>query len=182
MKNKKILISSILVLILILAVVGYSYSKWSVTKEQTNVNVLNVGCLETTFTEKNVISLEDTYPISDAEGMNLTPVEYTITNKCNDTKKLQLNLEILQSINPLTASQVKYSFNGQTPALINSLTSSTKTLSNATASYLIGNDTLETGATKTYSLRLWIDEKETTTSASNKTFDTKLVFTTSYGK
>lgn len=180
--EKKVVIVGLITLILLIGLGGYSYSKWSVTKEQKNVNVLNVGCLETTFTEKNVISLIETYPITDNEGMNLTPVEYTITNKCNDAKKIQLNLEVLQSTNPLTASQVKYSFNNSTPALVNSLTTATKTLSNSTASYLLGNDTLEKGATKTYSLKLWIDEKETTSSASNKTFDTKLVFTTSYGK
>jgi len=45
--------------------------------------------------EANDITLNPTYPISDASGLALTPYDFTITNKCDEAIDYQIALETI---------------------------------------------------------------------------------------
>ena len=79
MKNKKIIILVILILISILTLIGSSYALLTKTFTSKKLSV-EVGTLKVDFTEGNAINLDNTKPMSDSDGLNTTPYTFTITN------------------------------------------------------------------------------------------------------
>ena len=79
MKNKKIIILIILILISILTLIGSSYALLTKTFTSKKLSV-EVGTLKVDFTEGNAITLDNTKPMSDSDGLNTTPYTFTITN------------------------------------------------------------------------------------------------------
>ena len=79
MKNKKIIILIILILISILTLIGSSYALLTKTFTSKKLSV-EVGTLKVYFTEGNSINLDNTKPMSDSDGLNTTPYTFTITN------------------------------------------------------------------------------------------------------
>lgn len=180
--KKRNLFIFVCVLTSLIGVIGYTYSKWSVGFAQNEVNVLNVSCFETTLTENSYINLENTYPMKDSDGLNTTPLSFTLTNNCKLDQNIQINLEILNGANNFAPSQIKYSLDDLPPQFLNTLTETTKTLDNASISFNLHNDVIQKDTTHTYNLKMWVDENETVESASNKNLETKITVITSYGK
>ena len=79
MKNKKIIILIILILISILTLIGSSYALLSKTFTSKKLSV-EVGTLKVDFTEGNAITMDNAMPMTDENGMNTTPYTFTITN------------------------------------------------------------------------------------------------------
>ena len=79
MKNKKIIILIILILISILTLIGSSYALLTKTFTSNKLSV-EVGTLKVDFTEGNAINLDNTKPMSDSDGLNTTPYTFTRTN------------------------------------------------------------------------------------------------------
>ena len=79
MKNKKIIILIILILISILTLIGSSYALLTKTFTSKKLSV-EVGTLKVDFTEGNAINLDNTKPMNDNDGLNTTPYTFTITN------------------------------------------------------------------------------------------------------
>ena len=162
-KRKKLLIV-IGVLLGITLAIGLTYASWLLTKTQTNSNVVSAKCLDISISnEANDINLENEYPISDEEGMNLTPYTFTITNNCNSKIDYQIALESIgNETNALLPSSLKAVLNSNTPKTLNNYTSVDPTISGAYAAYKLTTGTLaaknQTGDSATYNLRLWIDE------------------------
>ena len=96
-KRKTAILIILIVLILGCILLGISYAFWQLTYKQNDFDTLGVNCFELTLTnEQNDINLQSAYPISDEEGMILTPYTFTITNTCNTYAYYQVNLEELQ--------------------------------------------------------------------------------------
>ena len=79
MKNKKIIILIILILISILTLIGSSYALLTKSFKSEKLS-MQVGTLKVDFTEGNAITLDNTKPMSDSDGLNTTPYTFTITN------------------------------------------------------------------------------------------------------
>ena len=79
MKDKKIILLIILVLISVITLISSSYAL--LTKLFTGDRVsMQVGTLKVDFTEGNSINLDNTIPMSDSDGEKTTPYTFTITN------------------------------------------------------------------------------------------------------
>ena len=79
MRNKKIILLIILILISILTLIGSSYALLTKTFTSKKLSV-EIGTLKVDFTEGNAINLDNTKPMSDSDGLNTTPYTFTITN------------------------------------------------------------------------------------------------------
>jgi hypothetical protein len=122
------------ILLCISLVIGTSYALWSINHTQVNKNDLATGCFSTTFTEANDINLSNAFPVTDTDGKKLTPYTFTITNTCTIAANYQINLEVLNTTTA-GAAYIKTELNNDTPALLSSLTTVTKTLDTASAAY-----------------------------------------------
>ena len=74
MQKKKINMI-VLVVSVILMLIGLSYGYYLLNKVQENNNIAGSKCFNLKFTnEKNAISLDNMYPISDEEGLRLLAI------------------------------------------------------------------------------------------------------------
>ena len=187
MKNKKTVITVISIVAVLLVIIGVTYAYWLVTKTQTNQNVISSGCLDISLTgEKNDITLTDQFPLSDEDGMELTPYEFTVTNNCTTSVDYQVNLESIgEEATAIKASAIKVALNDE----IKQLTTGGNvepTLSEAYESNMILYGTLAGSSeeteedTVTYELRIWIDA-DAPISEQNKTFQSKISVTIGQG-
>src|SRR5574344_349433 len=163
-KSIKILLIVIGILLVVALGIGMSYAYWTINLTQTTANNIDTGCFSITFADKNNISLTNQFPVSDSEGLTNTPYSFTINNTCTINAKYQIDLETLNTTT-LDLSHVKVAINksskSSSPALLNSFSSITTTLDNASDSRNIETGLLNAGASKTYELRLWVDEATT---------------------
>lgn len=151
-KNRVLLL---LILAFLIVIVAFSVSIFSFAQKGTKDNVVNFGSLALTLSEGTEISLSDTYPMTDSEGVALTGYSFTLENTgtANATYSIYLdNVAVDSSDTKLDDKYVKY-------ALV-------KNSSTATAKYLtsLGSDkaraidtgTLNSRAKNTYNLKLWV--------------------------
>ena len=190
-KKRNILVLTVL-LIGVVAIIGVSYALWSLNLIQTGQNDIASSCFNITFTDKNNISLQKAYPILDEDGKKLTPYEFTITNTCDSYASFNVNLEVLNTTTLTNNDAVKVMISSKTGAtekeintnLLSSYKTTTKTLDNAKTSFNLTTGYLNAEESKTYTLRLWLDENVdmNTEGVQNAKFSSKVVVTTSYAE
>ena len=180
--EKKDLSKVLLILGVIVAVVGVSYALWRVSFSSTNDNSLTATCFNVSFTDQNNISIEKAYPLTDEDGKKLTPYTFTITNNCDTYASYDINLEVLNTSTLTNMNYIKMSLDDDILSLVSSLDVTTKTLSNASSAYKIKTSYLNAKESKTYNLRLWLDENVTgeTKDVQNNTFTSKITVNASY--
>ena len=185
MKNQKTRIAIISVVALLLVLIGVTYAYWLVTKTQTNSNVISSACLDITLdNESNDISLSSQYPMSDEEGMKLTPYTFTVTNNCNTSVDYQVALEATgDEATSIASSALKVALDNNAKLYSNHGEVDT-TINGAYESRSIGYSRLAAsgneGSSATHSLRIWIDENAPISEA-NKTFQSKISVTIGQG-
>ena len=192
MKKKKVLIIIIISLLLILSIVGISYALWTLNLTQTGENDIATTCFNISFTEKDNISLQKSYPLYDADGKKLTPYEFTITNNCDSYASYNVNLEVLNTTTLTNNEAIKVMFSKKEDNveselkldLLSNYETVTKTLNNATSAFKLTDGYLDAKESRTYDLRVWLDENVTTETVNiqNTTFNSKVVVTANYVK
>ena len=190
MKKKKVLIIIIISVLLILSIVGISYALWTLNLTQTGENDIASTCFNISFTEKDNISLQKSYPLYDADGKKLTPYEFTITNNCDSYASYAVNLEVLNTTTLTNNDAIKVMFSKKENNVENELKldllsnyeTTSKTLNNATSAFKLTAGYLDAKESRTYDLRVWLDENVTTETVNiqNTTFNSKVVVTASY--
>ena len=189
-KKKRNILITIVLLIGIIAIIGVSYALWVLNLTQTGQNDIVTSCFNITFTDKDNISLQKAYPILDEEGKKLTPYEFTITNTCDSYASFNVNLEVLNTTTLTNNDAIKAMISSKTgdteteitTSLLSSYQTTTKTLDNAQTSFNLTTGYLNAKESKTYTLRLWLDENVgmNTEGVQNAKFSSKVVVTTSY--
>ena len=183
-KNKNIA-KLLLIVGILCSILGVSYALFIKNLSGTNNNSLTATCFNVTFTDQNNIGLTNTYPLLDEEGRKLTPYEFTVTNNCDTLVKYDINLEVLNTSTLTNMGYIKLMLDDGTPALVSKYSVTTKTLSNASSAYKIKSDLyLDAKESKTYKLRLWLDENVTTETegVQNKSFASKITVNASYAE
>ena len=176
--NKKYILIAIGFLLIISLIISGSYAYWMMTRQQTNENIVNTGCFSTSFTEleNSAINLTNAFPMTDEDGMKTTPYEFTITNTCDTYASYNINLEILNTTT-LSHDLIKAVIDDNTPKVATEYESTTATIDGAT-SYVLLSGGLESEESKTFNLRMWIDESGTLENSQNKIINAKILAVT----
>ncbi len=181
-ENRKKYILGILLIGAILLVTGVTYALWSMTLTQETTNVITTGCFQIRFQDTNPINLQNAYPIHDEEASNLTPYIFTITNTCDTLVSYQVNLEILNTSTLERLEYINVTLNETKLNLTNDLIVE-KTLENAKDSYKLEIGNLKAKESKTFELRVWLDEDTPTINeVMNKQFESKITITVAHQK
>ncbi|MCI8575765.1 MAG: hypothetical protein HFI09_04775 [Bacilli bacterium] len=180
MKNKKLwMITGIVVTVLI--VVGISYAYWLNVFVQKDDNVVITDCFKMSFVEDSSsnISLEQGYPISDEEGALLKPYKFSIQNICTSTNSYQINIESMKE-STMPDRVIKAKLNDSDGILLRSEVDPVV----GEHAYKLEEGIIYPNETKSYELRIWMDESTTMadTDAMNKEFIGKVTITASYTK
>ena len=179
-KNKKILLIALLVL---LGIIGISYAWYTlVINKDTSLNLRGKTGLDITLVEpSNPIVINTAIPMSDADGLATTAYQFKVVSNDSENIAYQLYLddvELESGEHKIPDSNIKYSLtkNGgnENPAL---LTTTHKIVGNKTVRELddtiINGKTANTAVENVYTLKLWIDS-EATTAISGYKFKAKL--------
>lgn len=173
LSNKKVVITSILIFILILAI-AFTYAIWTSNFTQTGENVSNYDCFDITFSENNGsgFTLSNQIPITDAQGLQNSYYSVTIKNTCNIGASYNVVLNKMNS-STLADSHVKIAVNSNV-SLLSNLPSVKTSLSSASSARNIYSGVLSARGTATIKIQSWMDENTSKEDGSNKSFTYKI--------
>ncbi len=160
-KEKRIILSIISVLLLIGLVIGVSYAilEYQTNKSVDNLLTTTVGELSITFSSNsNTIALENAQPVSDQQGLLQAPYTFTVSSSSSYDVYFVVKLnEFYYNSSTHDDTGLQFPDNTLKINVDNGTSSSTNYLTN---SYTVVDDTIPGQGTqnKTYSIRIWIDE------------------------
>lgn len=174
-KSKKIKVLIISILCILTITIGLSYGYYLLNKVQENNNIAGSKCFNLEFTnEKNAISLDNMYPISDEEGRKLTPYSFTITNTCDMLAGYTVNMEMLEGTT-LNSKYLDVMINNEEIKLLTNYESTNTVITGSTESRILAKGTLAYNDSVDYTVRFWMDKDVEDTEAMNKIFKSKIV-------
>ena len=153
--------------------IGSTFAIFTVSSKSAEYNVIKTGTLNINFAAdaSSTIGLNNALPMSDTNGLAQSGTTFTITNTgslpANYSVSLKDDTDMVTQDNcsakQLAKTNIKYSLDGSTASL----------LSTAIDSELISG-TLNSGESKTFTLKLWIKE-DATNEVLNKHYHGKIV-------
>ena len=151
-KNKIMLI--ILLVALIIIIIALSYAAFSFVGPGQRENIITLGTLKLTLNEGNTISLEDTYPLTDSEGLALSGYDFTLENTGTADVNYVIYLDNVEITSPdvkLDDMYLKYSIDK------GSVKGNADYLNNlgADGSRILDQGTINSGEQNDYVLRVW---------------------------
>lgn len=183
-KEKTLIIISIIGIVLSLSGITYAYLRGKSTQENDNI-VNTLECLKVSLTGENDIELNNAYSITDEEGEKLNPYTFTLTNECNMGVNVSINLEDLSIDGIKDDEYLKDEYlkvkldnienNLTEKSLLSQFKEAAPAETNARSSHVLGTYYIHGKATKTFNLRLWIDENVTWNNGGNKHYKGKIV-------
>ena len=176
-------IVTVLLMVLIVFLIGRSFGFFKYIKIGDIANVITINGIKVDIEnpENDALNLENAYPMSDEEGMSLTPFVFTMTNTSNkvlsytlrvvndEDKQLSCTLEDQTICPALTTNYIKYSYKKNDGTY-----SEPSLLSNKdniiTTGFIAGGETI------TSSIVIWIDS-EASNEIQNHYFFGKVIIT-----
>ncbi len=171
--EKRIITSIVSILILVL-IIGISYSYIRKDTKQQSTNVTQTNCINVELEDvTNAIVLKNAYPMEDSKGETTEPYTFKLTNTCNVGVNYNIDLEIIQEENAMSAKNIATKIDENDKVV---LLESTKTTVEGEEGdiYKIGSGTLDPHTSVEHSLRLWLDINAGN-DAQNKTFKSKII-------
>ena len=189
-KNKKIVLSVLGILSLVIITIGVTYAIFTYTKLGSTENTVTTGTLKFLYTENtgvgNGISIENAFPVSDTVGKSYSTENYVFdfkvegTNTGNDEIPYEVTLR-KKSTSTLSESNVKVYLTDMTedsdieilePTLYSNLTRTNIEVGDEIEKTIYTGSVLggELTYLKEFRLRMWIDEASNQDDISGKTF------------
>ncbi len=176
LKNKQLLIIFVMLLLSIFVGLSYAYFVYNTTQDSNGIAASD--CFKLSFTGSNDISLVSAVPISESEGVQLTPYTFTIKNVCRNTVQYDINLEKLSG-STLNDKYIRIMLNDEESFIYSSKVEVDDYINEDTiSSRNIYSDKLDKNEEKTYNLRLWLDA-DSDIEAADKDFNSKIVIISS---
>ena len=158
MAKRQLFITLLSILGVTVVSLGSAYAVFTSVSKSAEYNVIKVGTLNIDFGESsNTINLSGQYPMSDEEGIKLTPYTFTITNTGSIAADYEIFIEDDQDMinqegcsnNQLSKDYIRYKLDTGNPANLSSI---------AGSNYRIATGTLDAGSSVSYTLYVWIRE------------------------
>ena len=158
MAKRQLLVTLFSILGVTIISLGSAYAVFTSISRSADYNVIKVGTLNIDFGEStNTIKLNGEYPMSDEEGVKLTPYTFTITNTGTLAADYEVFIQDDQDMieqdncsgNQLNKDYIRYKLDTGEPTNLSSIEES---------NYKIASSSLETGKSATYTLYVWIKE------------------------
>lgn len=166
--RKEIAITTISLLILIVAVFGISYSIWTQTLTGTKENSINTGYVSFSYNESetNVISIQNAIPISDENGKKLTgndnTFDFTLSAKFAGVSSIGYEIYATPVEKTLDTNFVKVYLTDQNDNPVSGFDGTVPTYEELTDSTEVGSKTIykssltQSDKVEKFRLRVWI--------------------------
>ena len=155
----------LIIALVLIVLVGATYAYVTVRQDGNNVNKIIAGDLSVSFDDSSsdTISLTNTYPLTDTEGLQTTEYVFTMKNDGNLPNNYIVYLDdVTTATNKMSYSVIKYNLKKQvynSDKTLKTSTSDMKLLSEAVDEYGLSLDygSLQPGEYITYTLQMWMD-------------------------
>ena len=162
MKEKKLLLI-VLILVLFVSIGKETYALFT-SEVSSIVQNYGTGTLKLSYSNTG-ININNAYPMSDSDGMNQNESIITITNV--GTLAYKFNVIIDPSISStLSTDLIRVSIDGESPATLSS-----------DGNIIIRDVILNPGSSRTFTIKLWINSKASSSDILNKKFSASLTST-----
>ena len=168
MKQNKIIFSIVVLIFITLFLVAIgSYALWQLTQKQQNKHVVGTTCLNVKLeNESGGIDIENAFPITDVEAIDLVPYTFTITNNCDIPVNYIVGLESISNSLLSEDDYLNYNYlrvqldddDTQIYGELTNLSNDNNTSYTVRTTKDIEHHTLGANASVTHELRLWLDE------------------------
>ncbi|MBR1413101.1 MAG: InlB B-repeat-containing protein [Bacilli bacterium] len=178
-RNNKVIVSTIIIAILVIVISSYSYALWSTSDKQEGYNQVSIGCLDLSVEDNKPINLVNAYQLSDNEALEQVPYTFKVTNNCNTTEYVSIQLD-MKSSNTLSTNNLRASLTKDNnyvvwPSTISELEDSNNiNVDGYNTAKKLEIEKIDGNTTKEYNLYLWIDEDTPYEQINNKTFESKI--------
>lgn len=159
MAKRQLLVTLLSILGVTIVSLGSAYAVFTSISKSSDYNVIKVGTLNIDFGEdsNNTINLSGQYPMTDEEGLKLTPYVFTVTNTGTLTADYEVFIQDDQdminqdgcSSNQLNKDYIKYKLDTGSPTVLSTI---------AGSNYKIASGSLNPGGSVTYTLYVWIKD------------------------
>ncbi|MGN1370749.1 MAG: hypothetical protein ACI4XM_00505 [Candidatus Coprovivens sp.] len=162
--KKKYILSLIVIGILfaLTLTIGTGYGLYLSTSVKNERNATTLDCFKAYFSHSDIIELKNINPVVNDEGKETSPYTLTITNICEETKELQIRLNVLSETTfDTTALTIETAGNIEQDTILYKNLPNAKTKDkNVKISKLIGKITIKPNETIRTNIKLWFDEKK----------------------
>ncbi len=180
-KKRTVIIVEIIMVILAISIFG-TFAFLSTSGKQELANTFTAGCLSITIEEEGrAIDLENRYPVTDIEGLEQEGYTFKIKNNCSNDTNYQINLESLSdptADTTLKADYVRVSLSSDTmDNLITTLKENdvaTYHSENAYVSYNLYSGILKGSASKSFTLKEWVEYNTTKEEGASKEYKSQI--------
>ncbi len=160
-KKSKILLCVIGIFLVTSILIGISYAYYIFNVSQSGSNIVRTDCFEITYTDGNEINVSNAIPLPDSEAQNLDPYTFTIKNVCHTAMDYNVNIETLNE-STMNADYIRVKIDDLESVNLGTIEDNdTSTIYNkniASSSKTIESGVIESNESKTYNIRLFIDE------------------------
>lgn len=174
-KKYKIILSIISILFFITLAISTSYGLWVSTHKDVELDSTTLNCFKIYYSDTDSIVMTNIKPVVNDDGKESSPYTLTITNICENTKELQLRLNITKE-NTVSLDGLTLTASGNIEHDLiryNELTSTKTTDSNISQSKLIGLVKVEPNETVRTNIKLWFDERKAPNISADAIFSSK---------
>ncbi|MDO4375927.1 MAG: hypothetical protein Q4C33_01975 [bacterium] len=171
-------------LISVICIIGVSFAWFRLYLSQSEDNTLSSRtCFSTTLTEDTEkITLTNAFPLTNEDGLKLTPFTFTIKNNCDSYVKAYITIDseyrTSTSSSYLLDNYIKFNISNKGTTTNPSLLLSSQKLidlDDSDKGYKILTTYLGANQEKSYDLRIWMDSEVTTSQGLSKSWEGKVV-------
>jgi len=176
-KKNKIILLSVGILLVLSLIIGLTYAFYIFSVSQEGNNTFSSDCFRIEYTDSNAISLENSYPMSERDIGDLVPYTFTVSNVCNSSIDYKINIEELNT-SDIDINAIRFKLDNHFSQILGSIEDNdpaTFVNQNVLLSKTISNGSLMGNSSKTFNLKLWVDEDSTVEQSADKTFESKVV-------
>lgn len=174
-KGYRISLLIIGILAIISITIGTSYSVWLDNQEESDYDTKTLECFKVYFSNGESYNMTNIKSVINEEGKKTSPNSIAVTNICEETKELQIRLNILED-NTIDTKALTIDASGhieQDSVLYNNLENKRTSIEGVTASKLVGLIKVEPNETVRTNIKLWFDERKAPIIDSEKVFSAK---------
>ena len=179
-RSNKVLILVIGIFLVLALMIGVTYAYYIFSVSQSGSNLVRSDCFEITYSDGNEINVSNAIPLTDSEAQNLDPYTFTIKNVCHTAMDYNVNIETLNE-STMNADYIRVKIDDLESFNLGTIDDNdTSTIYNkniSSSSKTIKSGVIESNESKTYNIRLFIDEASSYEQSGNKTYSSKVVIT-----
>lgn len=155
--------------------IGTSYSVWLNNQEESDYDTKTLQCFKVYFSSGESYNMTNIKSVINEEGKKTSPNSIAVTNICDETKELQIRLNILED-NTIDTKALTIDASGhieQDSVLYNTLENKRTSVEGVTTSKLVGLIKVEPQETVRTNIKLWFDERKAPIIDAEKVFSAK---------